>query len=199
MPVKPLFTISSIAFLFIANSTFIGNKTNILEDDGSSSKYTAYQVLIWEIKANEGHRSWWYKDGIVGGKQSYSIGFGWNDQGSSKRRKEISKYTSDGKVTPDEATSITLYEIDKYGKLDQDPFRNNALRLYSYSRGLIKSGSRLGGCCGFRHGCGSKNKNVRIVHKRRRKLELAMWDHDYATINQMTEENLRQIKRMNLH
>ena len=193
---KPLFTISSVAILFLANSTFLKNSIPDLEYE--SLNYTPYQVMVWEIKANEGYESWWYKDGIVNGKQSYAIGFGWNDQGSSKRRKEITGYTQDGKVTPDEALQITLYEIEKYGRLHADALKNNALRLYSYSRGLIKTNERLGGCCGYRHGCGSNNKNVKKVHQRRRKLELAMWNHDYNTINIMTTENLKKIKKMNL-
>lgn len=156
--------------------------------------YTPYQMLAWEIKANEGYKSWWYPDGIVRGKQSYSIGFGWNDQG--RRRKEIAKFTKDGKVTYDEATQITMKEIAKYGQLHNDPYKNLALQLYSYSRGLIKSGSALGKCCRGKSGCGSSVKNVRKAHNQRRQFELALWNHDTNFIIQRTEQNKSKIQKI---
>ena len=73
-----------------------------------------YELMVWELKAGEGYRSWWYPDGWVRGKKAYSIGFGWNDQGR-RRRAEISKYTNDGEVDFGEALQISLYEISKYG------------------------------------------------------------------------------------
>lgn len=156
--------------------------------------FTPYQLLVWEIKANEGYRPWWYKDGMVRGKQSYSIGFGWNDQG--RRRKEISQFTKDGKVTYDEATQITLKEIAKYGKLHSDPLKNLALQLYSYSRGLVKSGSALGKCCGGKSGCGSSNRNVRKSHNQRRQFELALWNHDSNFIINRVNENKSKIQKI---
>lgn len=164
-------------------------------------KYSPWQIMAWEIKANEGYRSWWYEDGMVYNRklkrkvQAYSIGFGWNDLGKV-RRDEIKEFTKDGKVTYDEATTITIREISKYGKLHKDPLKNNALRMYSYARGLTKDPRKLGGCCGYKHGCGNANKKIRKGHSRRRKFELACWNHDYATINQMTEENLQKIKAL---
>lgn len=158
-------------------------------------KYSPYQIMVWEIKANEGYRSWWYKDGMVRGKQAYSIGFGWNDQGC-RRRNEIKEFTKDGKVTFNEATTITIKELDKYGRLHKDDLKNNALRMYSYARGLTKNGSSLGKCCNASWGCGNPDKNIRKGHNRRRRFELACWRHDYATINQMTEENLQKLIAM---
>jgi hypothetical protein len=157
------------------------------------SKYTPYQILVWEIKANEGYRSWWYKDGFNRGKQSYSIGFGWNDLGN-RRREEIAQYTADGKVTFDEATEITLKEIKKYGTLNKDPYKNVALQLYSYNCGLTKDGSKLGRCCGGTRGCGSSNANIRNHHNSRRKFELALWNHDIMSIEARTEKNREKLK-----
>lgn len=151
-------------------------------------KYTPYQILVWELKANEGYRSWWYPDGTVRGRQSYSIGFGWNDLGN-RRRKEIAKYTADKKVTFDEALEISLKEVSKYGRLHPDPLKNLALQLYSYNCGLAKSGKCLGHCCGSSRGCGSSKKNVRLVHNQRRKFELALWNHDVVNIMARTESN----------
>ena len=168
------------------------NKPN---SDESKLKYSPYQIMVWEIKANEGYRSWWYKDGFVNGKQAYSIGFGWNDQGQV-RRHEIKQYTKDGKVTYDEATKITIYEINKYGRLHKDDLKNNALRMYSYARGLTKDGRKLGRCCGASWGCGNKDRNIKKSHSRRRKFELACWNHDYSTINRMTNENRQKIIAM---
>ena len=158
-------------------------------------KYTPYEIMVWELKANEGYRSWRYADGHVRGRQSYSIGFGWNDQG--RRRHEIKKYTADGKVTFNEATEITINELNKYGTLHKDPLKNIALKLYSYARGFTKDSRKLGGCCGWSKGCGNASKSIKKSHNRRRKFEVACWKKDYATINRMTEENLLKIKTMN--
>lgn len=167
--------------------------------------FTPYQILAWEIKANEGFRSWWYPDGMVRGKQSYSIGFGWNDQG--RRRKEIAQFTKDGKVTFNEATQITLKEIAKYGQLHKDPYKNLALQLYSYARGPVKSGSALGKCCGGKSGCGIHFKktckgkkcnwcNVKKGHNSRRRFELALWNHNTNEILERTESNKSKIQKI---
>lgn len=163
-------------------------------------QYSPYQILVWEIKANEGYKSWWYPDGYNRGKRAYSIGFGWNDLGQ-RRRKEIAKYTHDGKVTFDEATEISIKEINKYGTLNKDPLKNLALQLYSYNCGLTKSGASLGHCCGGSRGCGAhigisckgKKKchacNVVKMHNERRAFELALWRHDFVNILSRTERN----------
>lgn len=156
--------------------------------------YTPYQIKIWEIKANEGYREWWYKDGIVNGKQSYSIGFGWNDQGC--RRSEIKQFTKDGKVTFDEATDITVKELNKYGTLHKDPYKNVALQLYSYARGLTKDGRKLGRCCGGKNGCGHWNRDIRKSHNPRRQLELALWNHDHRMIIERTQDNRSKISKI---
>ena len=163
-------------------------------------KYSPYEIKVWEIKANEGFRDYWYKDGMVYNRklkrnlQSYSIGFGWNDQGC--RRHEAKPFLNNGKITFEKATQLTIYEINKYGQLHNDPLKNVALQLYSYSRGLTKDGSKLGGCCGYDRGCGHSDRNVRKSHGRRRKFELACWNHDYATIKAMSDENKQKIAVM---
>lgn len=154
--------------------------------------YTPYECIVWELKANEGYRPNWYPDGWVRGRKAYSIGFGWNDQGK-RRRHEIEKYTRDGKVTFDEALKITLMEIDKYGQLNKDPYKNAALRLYSYNCGPTSDGSRLGKCCGARWGCGNSNPEIRKSHNRRRKFELALWNHDVKTITEVCDRNREKI------
>ena len=165
--------------------------------------YTPYQIKVWEIKANEGFVPHWYPDGKVYNRklkrslQSYSIGFGWNDQGC--RRKEAKPFlNSSGKITFEKATQLTIYEINKYGQLHKDPWKNVALQLYSYSRGLTKDGSKLGGCCGYKRGCGNSSKNVRKSHGRRRKFELACWNHDFATIKAMSDVNRQKISVMEI-
>ena len=151
-------------------------------------EYSPYQILVWELKANEGYRSNWYPDGIVRGRQAYSIGFGWNEQGN-RRRHEIKQFTKDGRVDFEEATQITIREINKYGKLHSDPLKNVALQLYSYNCGLTKSGSKLGKCCGGKWMCGNTKKNIRKSHNRRRNMELALWNHDFRQIQFTTSEN----------
>ncbi len=186
---KTIFTIAVFSILLSANSA------------PKALDYSTYQILSWEIKANEGFVPTWYKDGFVYNRklkkrvQSYSIGFGWNDQGC--RRHEAKPFlNSNGKITYNNATQLTLYEIKKYGKLHSDPLKNLALQLYSYSRGKITSGKQLGRCCGSSYMCGHKNKNVRKSHNRRRKFELALWNHDYRTINDMTSENKTKVQML---
>jgi len=156
-------------------------------------KYTPYQILMWEIKANEGYRSWWYRDGTVNGRPAHSIGFGWNDCGN-RRRKEIAQFTKDSKVTFEEAMTITLKEISKYGRLHADPYKNLALQLYSYNCGLTRKGSSLGRCCNSSRGCGSSKKNVRKSHNRRRQFELALWNHRWAEVTRFTEQNRTKLQ-----
>lgn len=151
-------------------------------------KYTPYQMLVWELKANEGYRSWWYPDGYNRGKKAYSIGFGWNDLGC-RRREEIKEFTKDKKVTFNEALKISLKEVSKYGKLHKDPLRNLALVLHSYNCGLTTSGKDLSHCCGGKVGCGSPKANVRLVHNERRRYEVALWNHDIVNIVARTEKN----------
>jgi len=192
-PTRAVFGCICLFSLVAANKPITNTSTKL--------NYSPYELMIWEIKANEGFMPHWYKDGFVYNRklkksvQSYSIGFGWNDQGC--RRKEAKPFlNSSGKITFESATKLTLYEIGKYGKLHNDPLKNLALRLYSYSRGLTRDGSKLGGCCGYNRGCGHKNKDVRKSHARRRKFEVACWNHDYATINAMTEVNRQKISMM---
>lgn len=170
-------------------------------------KYTPYQILVWEIKANEGYRPWWYLDGRakINGKwrPSHSIGFGWSDYGGTRRHK-ISKYTADKKVTYQEALEITISEVNKWGRLHKDPYKNLAMQLYSYNCGRINDGSKLGGCHGTKKGCGHKCnmdgkrghkcKNVRRAHNKRRKFELALWRHDWRLIQEFTEENRDRVQ-----
>lgn len=163
-------------------------------------KYSPYQLLVWEIKANEGYRSWWYQDGFdrKTGKTRYSIGFGWNDCASAKRRESIKRFTEDGKVTYQEALTITLSQIDSYGKLHADPYKDLALKLYSYNCGLTTDWRRLGKC---HHGknvrnkrCGHPNPAVRKHHNKRRELELALWRHDWLSVQERAEENIAKVK-----
>jgi hypothetical protein len=85
-------------------------------------------------------------------------------------------------------------ELSKYGQLHKDPYRDLALKLYSYNCGLVKDGSRLGRCHGGRNGCGHRDANVRKAHNRRRKFELALWKHDYVTILNYTEQNQDKLR-----
>jgi len=185
-PTRAVF--GSICFVALLAANKVPSKPQSLE-------FTPYQLLAWEIKANEGFVDHWYFDGVVRGKKSHSIGFGWNDQG--RRRAEAKPFlNSNGRITYAGATKLTLYEIKKYGKLDKDPLKNLALQLYSYSRGLTKDGSKLGKCCGAKWGCGNDSKNVRKSHTRRRKFETACWNHDYEIINTMTNQNQIKVRQI---
>lgn len=187
-----------ILWAVVAISFMAANRVTI-------TRYSPYQMLVWEIKANEGYRPWWYPDGYhyVDGhrKRSYSIGFGWNDIGGT-RRNQIKRYTADGTVTYSEAMQITLFEINKWGRLHSDAYRNLALQLYSYNCGKITSGSRLGRCHngakirGKR--CGHPNYDVRKQHNRRREYELALWNHDWISIQKYTEYNKAHQTRYNV-
>lgn len=158
--------------------------------------YSPYETLVWEIKANEGYRPWWYKDGWNNGKQAYSIGFGWNDLGQ-RRRHEIKQYTVDGHVSYDEATKIMVMELQKYGTLNKDKWRDIALKLYAYNCGLGNAKpEKLGRCCGAKWGCGNRNKNIKKSHSRRRKFELALWHHDWQILLKMTSENREKCKKL---
>lgn len=158
-------------------------------------KYTPYQILVWEVKANEGYKSWWYRDGYNRGRKAFSIGFGWNDLGN-RRRHEIAAYTKDKKVTFNEAMEITLKEVAKYGRLHADPYKNLALQLYSYNCGPTNTGKSLGHCCGAKKGCGSSDKDVRSQHNARRKFELALWNHDSVNIIARTEANRAKVNTL---
>lgn len=175
-------------FILICVIFIAANKKN-----KNTCKYSPYQVLMFELKANEGFRSNWYKDGIVNGNQAYSIGYGWSDWGG-KRRKYISNYLADGKIDNKEATLLIVSEIKNMGILNKDPYKNVAMQLYSYNRGLIRSSKKLGRCCGARYGCGSPNFNVRQSHNRRRKFELALFKHDFDTIEKMMDGNIQVLK-----
>lgn len=179
----------------IAFAVLVITATAFLAANRIKINYTPYQILVWELKANEGYRSWWYKDGFVNGKQAYSIGCGWNDLGQT-RRHEIAKYTKDGKVTYDEATEITIMELKKYGKLHPDPYRNLALQLYSYNCGPTKTGKSLGKCCGAKKWCGHSNPDVRKSHTRRRKFELYLWHHEFTKVNEITEKNKAKVAKI---
>lgn len=159
-------------------------------------KYTPYQILVWEIKANEGYVPWWYRDGWgANGRPAYSIGFGWNDLGGT-RRGEIRQYTKDGVVTMQEATEIMLKELEKYGDYKPDALRNIAVKLHRYNTGQSAFGSDLGSCCGGQSGCGRPVKPIRDSHNRRRKFELALWKHNVSEINRITEENKEKVSKM---
>lgn len=163
-------------------------------------RYSPYQMLVWELKANEGYRSWWYKDGYdhKTKRTRYSIGFGWNDCANTARRNSIKKYTADGKVTYSEALEITLNQIKSYGQLHSDPYKNLALQLYSYNCGRTTSGKSLGKCHRGKNiknkRCGHPNPAVRKHHNKRRELELALWRHDWINIQARTEENAAKVK-----
>lgn len=161
-------------------------------------RFNVWQMRVWALKAEEGYRSWWYPDGVTpDGRRKYSIGLGWNDCGSRSRRQKIAKYTADRKVTYEEATEIAVHEIEKWGKLHSDPYVNLAMQLYSYNCGPIRSVSKLGKCHGGLNvrnkRCGHSDPDVRIAHNRRREYELALKNHDWIKIEQMTEDNRKKV------
>ena len=173
---------TSIVVIFLA--------ANKKERSESKALFTPYQIIAFEIKATEGFSPKWYEDGFVRGKKSYSIGYGWNDQGS--RRNEIKGLLEGNRISKKNATILMNRELEKYGRLHEDPYKDAALKLYSYNRGLTTNPRKLGKCCNGRSGCGSRNRNIRTTHNKRRKFELALWNHDWKTINEHTELN-RQI------
>ncbi len=154
---------------------------------------TPYELVMWEIKANEGYRSKWYPDGWNAGRRAYSIGFGWNDLGQ-RRRHEIKHFLKDGKISYAEATQITVMELNKYGRLHKDPYKNAALLLYSYNCGRTTNGNRLGRCCGATWGCGNSDPNIRKSHSRRRQFELALWHKNVQLLRKYTNTNKDKIR-----
>lgn len=164
-------------------------------------RYTPWQMKVWSLKSSEGYRSWWYKDGKItlpNGKrvQTYSIGMGYNDQGSWKRRKAIAKYTADGRVTYKEALEISLKVDCWQRKYHNDPYVNLAMQMYAYNRGTITSPKQLGRCCGGKWGCGHAKASVRRAHNPRRQEELAIARKDWVAMQKFTEEHQKKASQM---
>lgn len=192
---KRQFTFGKITYyllcLIVSISFIAANRVRV-------KRYSLYQMKVWELKAREGYVSWWKPDGMVYNRklkkrvQSYSIGFGYNDQGTSARRKAIAKYTRDRKVSYSEAMTISM-SLDVWNrKYHNDPLTNLAMQLYAYNRGTITSPSQLGRCCGGKNGCGHPRRNVRRSHNPRREFELALKRHDWIAIQAHVEENQKK-------
>jgi len=116
----------------------------------------------------------------------YAIGCGYNDYGTSERRKAIASYLKDG-LTFSEAVEISLAELEKrYSGNHTDPYTKLAFQLHAYKTGRsVKSNFDLLGCCGGKGHCGSDKGNVVKSHTEARKFEYALASHDFDTINEM--------------
>ena len=147
--------------------------------------YTPYQVLLIYTKAHEGFSHKWYKDGKVKGKQSYSIGYGINNQASSDLTDSIRmKYTYNGKHTNPKLASLAIkdwYEKHKNNVKSDDLYFRTAGLLQIYNRGSFKI---LGACCKSKTPgiCGSKNKDIKESHENRRRFELALKNRNFAVV-----------------
>lgn len=192
---KRQFTFGKVSYYLLC---LIVVATLISANRVSVKRYSIYQMKVWELKAREGYVPWWKTDGKVYNRklrkrvQSYSIGFGYNDQGTLARRKAIAKYTADGKVTYSEAMTISL-SLDVWDrKYHGDPLTNLAMQLYAYNRGTISNPSQLGRCCGGKKGCGHSSRSVRRSHNPRRAFEVALKRHDWIAIQAHVEENQKK-------
>lgn len=186
---KYFILISVLSFAFYAFSYKTEKKSiKTYQTEAENFKYhtgyTPYEVMVIYTRAHEGFRSRWYKDGIVSGKQSYSIGYGINDQGNAKRHRMIQNKYLDASDTITKAAA-TKAIVDFYSEHERYVPSSNiwaelAWKLHFYNRGTPK---KLFACCGSQSGCGSKNKNIRASHNERRNFEKAIYERDYVLIN----------------
>lgn len=159
----------------------------ILSASKAPCPYSRYQIESWVLGGGEGFRDTWYPDGKTrSGIQKYSIGHGYNDWGTAIRRKQIEKYLSGG-LTWEESMEISRGELAKCASGHFDMYTDLAFRLHTYNTGRCKRASDLGKCCGGREGCGSPLSNVRESHNLRRKLEVALANHNFDVANPIIE------------
>lgn len=151
--------------------------------------YTPYQVMIWSIKANEGFKPDWYRDGQGKNGPKYSIGFGYNDWGLASRRKGINP-----PITWEKGLELTVREIQTM-KVKGDKWQALAFKLHAYNVGPVRTIKELRGCCDAKVGCGSRKENIRNSHNPRRKFEYALatynWSYVIPVIEMWREKSVR--------
>ena len=186
-------TISVILLLLmILSSSFIWMKKKNYQQQVQEFKYatgyTPYELKLIYTKAHEGFSPIWYKDGFVKGKQSYSIGYGINDQGSKVNHDRINQlYTNNGVTTPLLASKAIsdYYKAHEHLIPQSNIWKETAYALHFYNRGTPKQGL-IRRCCGKKwgEGCGSNNKDIRSSHNNRRLFEKALVEKDIDFIRQ---------------
>ena len=153
----------------------------LIQASKSPIPYSQYQIDAWILGGAEGFEEKWYPDGKTkSGVQKYSIGHGYNDWGTPKRRWKIASYLKDG-LTYKESIEICRNELNSYKPDHTDQYVIMAFRHHAYNVGPVKTIKELRGCHGAAIGCGHKDKNVRKAHSIRRKLEYALATHDFET------------------
>jgi hypothetical protein len=180
-----LFPILLLVVFMFFNGTPLSNG----DQQKTISGYTAYQIIMWTLKADEGYRAKWYSDG-----KSEAIGFGYNHLNKKKRKAIAEKYMVNGILPYDGANKLlvetwTLIKPPIYLSLN----KKIAYILHCYNCGSVKK--RWGkfvitACCGGRNSCG--NSKWAKVHNKRRMFEKALWDGDYDFVEKYIERILKK-------
>ena len=185
-----------LGFIFVLTTSFVLKEKKRVQNYKEQTKafkiltgYTKYEVLMLYTKAHEGFSEIWYKDGFVKGRQSYSIGYGINDQGLKSKHKEIEKkYCVNGKTTPMLASQAIkdYYEAHRKYVPSTNLWAELAWELHYYNRGQPK---KLFLCCSKTRGigCGSKNKDINESHTERRLFEKAVYERNINEIKRQME------------
>lgn len=185
---RVLLYLSSALFVVSLCSFVIGKKISYKQKADYFEKcigYSPYEVLLIYTKAHEGYSETWYPDGFVKGKQSYSIGYGTNNQGHKKTTDRIKcLFTLDGKRTNKELASLAIkdwFDLHKDKVKSKDIFEYTAGLLQIYNRGSYKI---LGACCGSKIPgiCGSDNKDIKASHECRRDFELNIKNKNFKAV-----------------
>lgn len=160
--------------------------------ENRKSGYTKYEKIIWALKTEESFRNKAYPDGDY-----YSIGFGFNMNPYNKNMlKKLNKehlikgWGKNATTTWENSIELTQIFIDhnitpnlKDKNLTDDQYVAKALKFYN-------SGSfSLGSCCRGKKSCGSRNKNIRVHHNKRRNFESRLYK------GKITNKTWSQIRR----
>lgn len=136
-----------------------------------------YQGVMWSLKAHEGFRETWYKDG-----EHKAIGFGFNHLGKKERIKEASKYMKNGKMDFNAATQLLLNTWQK--KIP--PSKLTSLQKLGWINHVYNCGSMKDGiqrCCGKKTGIGC-GKGINS-HNQRRQFEYYCWTNNVEKVQQL--------------
>lgn len=147
------------------------------------SGYTAYEIAIWVLKAEEIFTSWYYWDG-----DKEAIGFGQNLK--SRKDPRVTPYLRDGILTWDDGVQMMKNHLErdimpgikylekKRGKKYTEQQRA-AIMLYAYNTGSVDK-AHTGRCCKKKDGvgCNRKDKDTRTAHTRRRVLEQKLFRNE---------------------
>lgn len=191
---KAKYLLVPISLMFIFFVFFNGFPLSSKEQAKTISGYTAYQIIQWTLKAEEGYRPTWYSDG-----KSEAIGFGYNHLNKKKRKAIAEKYMVNGELPYDNANKLL---VETWSKINPPVYlslnKKIAYILHCYNCGSVKK--RWGkfiitACCGGRNSCGDRRWSE--VHNKRRAFEKSLWDGDYDKVEKYIEKSKERIKKPN--